>query len=129
MNIGNAFPSKFVKASEVPEEGLTLTIDRVEIEDVDGKGSHKPVLYFRKAKKGLVLNVTNSKKIAALVGSQETDEWAGKTITLYQSETEYAGDTVPCIRVRAAKNGSTPAVKPEPRPEPVAELTDDDIPF
>ena len=127
MNIGNAFPSKYVKASEIPEEGLTLTIDRVEIEDVDGKGGHKPVLYFRKAKKGLVLNVTNSKKIQQLCGTPETDDWGGKAITLYQSETEYAGDTVPCIRVRAAKNGSTPAV--HPKPEPVQALSDDDIPF
>ena len=129
MNINTAFPSKYVKAAEVPEEGLTLTIDRVEMEDVDGKGSHKPVVYFRKAKKGLVLNVTNSKKIQQLAGSPDTDDWSGKTITLYQSETEYAGDTVPCIRVRAAKNGSTPVVKPEPLPEPVRELNDSDIPF
>jgi hypothetical protein len=129
MNIGTAFPSKYVKASEIPEEGLTLTIDRVDVEDVDGKGSHKPVLYFRKAKKGLVLNVTNGKKIQQVCGSAETDDWSGKAITLYQSETEYAGDTVACIRVRAAKNGSTPAVKV---PEPVRvenELSDLDIPF
>lgn len=125
MNINAAFPSKYVKAAEIPEEGLTVTIDRVEMEDVDGKGAMKPVLYFCKAKKGLVLNVTNSKKIQSLVGSQDTDDWAGRAITLYQSETEYAGDTVACVRVRAAKNG-TPVKAPPPPPSPV---TDDDIPF
>lgn len=127
MNINAAFPSKYIKAAEVPEDGLSLVIDRVEVEDVDGKGAHKPVVYFRKAKKGLVLNVTNAKKIAQLVGSQDTDEWSGKAITLYQSETEYAGDTVACVRVRAAKNGAAP--KPQPKPEPVEELNDEDVPF
>ena len=133
VNINNAFPSKYIKSSEVPEEGLTLVIDRVEIEDVDGKGAHKPVIYFRKAKKGLALNVTNAKKITAILGTADSDEWIGRPITLYQSETEYQGDTVACIRVRSAKNGATPkaAPKPEPPPQepPVEDLDDSDIPF
>lgn len=131
MNINNAFPSKYIKSSEVPEEGLTLVIDRVEVEDVDGKGAHKPVVYFRKAKKGLALNVTNSKKITQLLGTPDTDEWTGRAITLYQSETEYQGDTVACIRIRAAKNGAgAEKPKPRPEPEPVAhDLDDSDIPF
>ena len=131
MNINTAFPSKYIKAAEVPEEGLTLTIDRIEVEDVDGKGAMKPVVYFRKAKKGLALNVTNSKKITGLLGSPDTDTWIGRAITLYQSETEYQGDTVACVRVRAAKNG-TPAAAPPPPPPPAetfTDLSDDDIPF
>jgi len=127
MNINAAFPSKYIKAAEVPEEGVTLKVANVDVEDVDGKGSRKPVVYFRKAKKGLVLNVTNSKKIAQLLGTAETDEWVDRSVTLYRSETEYAGETVDCIRVRAAKNGQPS--KPEPLPEPVSELTDDQIPF
>jgi hypothetical protein len=47
VNINTAFPSKYVKAAEIPEEGLVAAIDRVDMEDVDGKGSMKPVLYFR----------------------------------------------------------------------------------
>ena len=134
MNINAAFPSKYIKAAEVPEEGVTLRIASVDIEDVDGKGSRKPVVYFRKAKKGLVLNVTNSKKIASILGTAETDDWADRDITLYRSETEYAGETVDCVRVRAAKAGAKPQAKPEPAPvaaEPNydGELTDEDIPF
>jgi hypothetical protein len=117
MNINTAFPSKYVKAAEIPEEGLVATIDRVEMQDVDGKGSMKPVLYFRGGTKGLVLNITNSKKIVQLVGSDNTDNWAGVKVTLYQSETEYAGDTVACIRVRAAKDAA-----PAPAAPPVAAL-------
>lgn len=128
MNINAAFPSKYIKAAEVPEEGVTVKIANVDVEDVDGKGSRKPVVYFRGGKKGLVLNVTNSKKIAQLLGTAETDEWGERAITLYRSETEYAGETVDCIRVRASKNGSKPVVPPPPV-EPAGDLTDDDIPF
>jgi hypothetical protein len=129
VNINTAFPSKYVKAAEIPEEGLVAAIDRVDMEDVDGKGSMKPVLYFRGGKKGLVLNVTNSKKIVQLVGSDNTDNWSGQKITLYQSETEYAGDTVACIRVRAAK-GVTPTA-PAPAPTELGSPTLDvsEIPF
>jgi|SRR5215831_10139167 len=134
MNIDDAFPSKFIKASEVPEEGVTLVIERVEMEDVDGKGARKPVLYFRNAKKGLPLNKTNSNKIKQLFGTQETDQWIGRPITLYRSETDFQGDTVDCTRVRAAKNGGStaerrkPALVPPPAP-PDEEVTNDDIPF
>jgi hypothetical protein len=79
----------------------------------------------------MALNVTNSKKISSILGSAETDEWGGQAITLYRSETDYQGETVECIRVRAAKNGKSPAVE-APKPAPMAmtsELTDDDIPF
>jgi hypothetical protein len=92
MNIDDAFPSKYIKSSEVPEDGVTLVIDRVEEEDVDGKGAHKPVVYFRNTKKGLPLNKTNSNKIKQLLGTRETDEWVGRPITLYRSETEYQGE-------------------------------------
>lgn len=127
MNINAAFPSKYLKSSEVPEEGITVVIDRVEIEDVDGKGARKPVVYFRKAKKGMALNVTNSKKITTIIGTAETDDWGGHPIVLYQSETDFQGEVVACVRVRAPKNGAKPT---PPAPAPVvAELTDDDIPF
>lgn len=126
MNINASFPSKYIKSAEVSEEGVTLTIDRVEQEDVDGKGTFKPVLYFQKAKKGLVLNVTNAKKITNLLGTGETDEWAGKAITIYQGETEFNGETVACIRVKGKPNGKpAPYVAPATAPP----ISDEDIPF
>jgi hypothetical protein len=85
----------------------------------------KPVLYFQGKDKGMVLNKTNSHMIASLTGSKDTDDWTGCQIRLYATETEFAGEMVECIRVKAA--GS----KPKPKPEPV-EVTDDessDIPF
>ena len=133
MNIDDAFPSKYIKSSEVPEDGMTLVIDRVEMEDVDGKGSELPVVYFRNAKKGLVLKKTNKNKIKQILGTSETDEWAGRPITLYQTETEFQGNTFACIRVRPAKNGNSPAERRKPELVPASalpqEAADDDIPF
>jgi hypothetical protein len=126
MDINAAFPSKYVKSAEIPEEGVSMLIDRVDVEDVDGKGTRKLVVYFAKAKKGFVLNITNAKKIANLIGAADTDQWPGHTVTLYRSETEYAGETVDCIRVRAAKNGKAPVEKPKPL---ATELDDSEIPF
>ena len=71
--------------------------------------------------------MTNSKKIANILGTAETDDWPGHAIVLYQSETDYQGETVACIRVRAPKSAAS---RPAPPPPAVTEeLTDDDIPF
>jgi hypothetical protein len=54
---------------------------------------------FEEFDRGLVLNKTNSRQIAALYGS-ETKTWKGKKITLYRSETSFQNKTVNCVRVR-----------------------------
>lgn len=126
MNIDSAFPSKYLKASDLGDASPSVTIDRVEVEPVGRDREIKPVLYFRGKAKGLILNKVNAKKIAELTGSKDTEDWAGCQIRIYATETEFGSETVECIRVKAAANG-----KPEPKPEPVAvaSLTDDEIPF
>jgi hypothetical protein len=60
------------------------------------------VVLFEELPRGLVLNRTNLKRIVAHHGN-DADTWPGKQITLYPSETDFAGRTVPCIRVREKK--------------------------
>jgi hypothetical protein len=88
-----------------------------------------PVVYFRGKDKGVVLNKTNGNKIAALVGSKDTEDWAGCQIRLYATETEFGGETVECIRVKAAGAVSTKPKPPKPEVAPVEEVMDDEIPF
>lgn len=136
MNINDAFPSNYLKAGDLKDAEAIVTIVKVEVEEVGRDKEQKLVLYFKGKKKGLVLNKTNSKKIATVLSADDTDEWVGKQIKLYPTETEFGGETVDCIRVKAAttSNGHRPAaVKPPPRP-PVEEEhplsdNDDDIPF
>lgn len=127
MNIDSAFPSNYLKASDLGTSAPLVTIDRVEVEPVGRDREMKPVLYFRGKEKGVVLNKTNSNMIATLTGSRDTDDWAGCRIRIYATTTEFAGETVECIRVKGAAQPA--ASRPAPRPEPVAVGDDTDIPF
>ncbi len=135
MNINDAFPSKYLKASDLKGSEVLVTIDRVESEAVGRDREMKPVVYFKGKEKGVVLNKTNSNKIAQIAGSFDTDEWNGVQVKLYPTETEFGGETVECIRIKAAikPNGRpAPAARPTPPPPPeppAVEITDDDIPF
>ncbi len=126
MNINSAFPSNYIKASDLNGNAVPVTIREVKIEEVGRTKDKKPVLYFMGKEKGMVLNRTNSKKIAELAGSPDTEDWGGTVIAIYPTETEFAGETVECIRVKAPKA----AHKPAPVPEVVhPDLSDDDIQF
>lgn len=138
MNINDWFPSNYLKASDLGTAQPIVTIARVEHETVGRDREMKAVIYFDGKEKGVVLNKTNAKKITELVGSPETDKWAGFRIRLFATTTEFGGETVECIRVKAVKDSkSKPAGKSKPAPKPVPplveadadELTDDEIPF
>ena len=134
MNINQAFPSKYVKASDLNDKDVTVTIRKVAMETL-GEDS-KPIVYFEKSEKGFALNKTNANRIADMHGF-DTDQWIGKSITIFPTECDYRGDTVSCIRVRPHKpSGNSQAVVP---PSEVVEPTqttvmheavdDEDIPF
>jgi hypothetical protein len=91
----------------------------------------KLVVYFKGAKKGLVLNVTNANMIAEIVGTEEMDEWAGKQIVLYPARVDFKGKRVPAVRVDyPTANNNKPAVPAAaPPPSPAAYDPDDDVPF
>jgi len=126
MNIHEAFPSHYLKASDLGDKEPIVSIDRVELEAVGRDKEMKPVVYFAGKEKGIVLNKTNSKKIAQIAGSPDTDDWRGVKVILYATETEFGGETVECIRIKAPKGSGVRVVR---EPEPVAVITDEDIPF
>jgi hypothetical protein len=112
MNINQAFPSKWLKATDIPEDAdLVLTIRTVTIQAV-GTGEqedHKPVVHFDEVEKGLVLNKTNADTIAKLY-TAETENWVGKRIALFATEVDFAGKQTLAIRVRLRP----PAGRPQP---------------
>jgi hypothetical protein len=123
MNINTAFPSNFLKAADLNGKAVPLTIRDVKLEKVGRTQDEKPVVYFMGKEKGLVLNRVNSKKIAEIAGSFDTEDWGGTVIAIYPTETEFGGETVECIRVKAPKTS-----KPAPVTEPAFE-DDQDITF
>jgi hypothetical protein len=106
MDINSAFPSKFLKASDLNGRSSIVTMERVEIDKMQD-GNAKPVLYFAGKTKGLVLNKTNSNKIASMYGTN-TEDWEGGQIEIFPAEVEFQGQMVKAIRVRAV-NKSRPA--------------------
>lgn len=131
-NINDAFPSNYLKASDLKGAQVVVTIDRVEFEEVGRDKEEKPVIYFTGKTKGVVLNKTNARKITEITGSAITEEWRGHAVVLYPTETEFAGETVECIRVKPVAKAKMSRMTPAPPPPPVdhgAPIDDDDVPF
>lgn len=102
MKISKVFPSKYVAAADLNGKTVPLTIARVTMEEMithDNKKVNKPVVWFEKATKGLVLNLTNAKIIATLYGD-ETDDWTGERISIYPTRVKAFGVMQDAIRVR-----------------------------
>lgn len=120
MKIGEAFPSKYLKASDIEELGEpVLTIKSVRMEEV-GQGAEKdskPLLMFKELEKGFIANLTNCKTITKVLGTDDTDEWIGKKIILKAMEVEFKGDMVMSIRVSLRKPAAPTPVKKAPAQE------------
>lgn len=132
MNINSAFPSKFLKASDLGGAEPIVTIDRVTEEEVGE--DKKPVVYFQGKEKGVVLNKTNAMNIAEAYGP-ETTNWRDQKVVLFTTWVDFQGKSVEAIRIRPAKANEKPrgTVKNPAPPnfdsENPAAGVDDDIPF
>ena len=124
MNKSEAFPSKYLKATELDGEDITATINSVEWEQIGQDKTEKPVLYFRGKTKPMILNATNWDLIVKATGESDSDEWEGKKITLYRTEVPFKKEMVDAIRVRAESKSKRPE-KPKVEQPPA----DDDMPF
>lgn len=125
MKMSDVFPSKYVKTADLNGRVVTLTIKGLAIEQMTNHSNEmerKPVLYFEKATKGLVLNRTNAMTIAALYGD-ESDDWVGKRISIYATKVRAFGSMQDAIRVKE----EIPAQpKPQAQAVPVEENEIDD---
>lgn len=130
-NIDDLYPSNYVRSEDLKGRRHTLTIDRVIVEDVGDEHS-KPVVYFRGAKKGLVLNKTNALMLADAYG-KNTDAWSGQPLELYVTRVNYQGRMVDGIRVDvpAPALPKTEAAKPDQKPNggSLEEDLNDGLPF
>ena len=96
------FDKDFLGAWDIPDKDITLTIADAKGGELTGPGgrkSKKPILKFEKTEKAMALNATNGKIIAGMYGVH-VEEWVGKRITLFKTQTQMGGDTVDCIRIR-----------------------------
>lgn len=118
MKMNDVFPSKYLKADDLEDGDWTLTIrneDPVTHEEFTQKGKptpdNKPVLHFKERDaKPLVLNKTNWKTIGQALGSDDSDDWCGRQITLFATEVESFGEMTMAIRIRLKAPKSAKAV-------------------
>jgi len=106
------FPSKYLKADDLPRPVLVTISDVAEETMNDGKA--KPVVSFLEEEKSLVMNKTNAERIADITGSNNTDDWIGHQVVIYRDVVMFQGKTTPCVRVQPP--APAPAAKPQARP-------------
>ena len=115
MRIGEMKESKYIKKEDVGS-GKTVTIMRLDQQDVSMENepeSMKWTIYFKEFDKGMVLNWTNMQLIARATGSEETDDWVGKQIELYDDpNVSFGGKLTGGIRVRVPYQGTADTENP-----------------
>jgi hypothetical protein len=128
MKLVEMYPRRYATGEDLQGKAITLTIVKITREKMHPQPNspevEKWVLYFKEAKKGVVLNRTLAYQLAEILDSEETDDWLGKSITLYPQPMSVAGRKVTAIRARAAK--SAPAAAAESIPPSLAEEEDDE---
>ncbi len=134
MKGSDVFPSKWLAAADLGDKEPTVIIDRVVLEEINDT-EQKPVIYFKKVKKGMICNKTNWKTIAYIHKSDDSDDWTGKEVALYVELVNMQGQMKPALRVKRPMypSGNGNAVNPGPKPnlKPTSAAADmnDDIPF
>ena len=107
MKVTDAFEGNFIDALALTDGKVTLTIKSYakpnEVKAKDSRPIDKPVLYFEKTDKGLILNKTNAKAIGLVLGN-EMDNWEGHKVTLFRDQCEAFGiKNTPCVRARVER--------------------------
>ena len=128
MKIDKYRTSKWLKKSDVLEltdRQRQVTIDAIEEEEVGEE--LKPVCYFSGIKKGWPINITALDDLAAMTGSDDTDDYLGVQVEIYvDPSVSYAGKRVGGIKLRTAPAAKKPAAKAATEE---AFDFDDEIPF
>jgi hypothetical protein len=128
MNVMDAFPSKYLKASDLQGREITVKISHIMMEEIGQDKQTKPALYFMGKEKGIILNKTNATNIATAYGA-DTDEWAGKSVVLFTAWVDMQGKSVEAIRVRPASGVKPPVGKPQPSDGNSRDEMSDEVPF
>lgn len=102
MDATEIYSSQWLKAADIKEKKVKVTVAEVKPVVVKDNEPRKLELHFSELQKSLLLNKTNGTRMMEAFG-KETDNWAGKTIELYTIMTNYQGEEVPAIRLKALK--------------------------
>ena len=124
--------SRFLKKEDVGEDGTVVVVQEVEQVNVANKDQapeYRWTMKFRQFEKPMVMNSTNIKLAEKALGSDDTADWIGKKLIVYNDPNiTFGKDLVGGIRIKAHRTASAPRELPEQKP--TAQGIDvDDIPF
>jgi hypothetical protein len=112
MKLDELFPRKYATGEDLQGRPVTLTISHLHLEKMTPTPGAAPVekwvIFFKEAQKGIVLSKTLAIQVAQAVGSDDTDAWTGKRVTLFPESVTVAGQARIAIRAKIAQ---TPAAK------------------
>lgn len=122
--------SKYLKKEDVDPAVLwTITgVERVNVAQDGQPAEFKWIMRFEEHEKGLVLNSTNLQLIAQALNSDDSDDWIGQKIVLFNDpNVSFQGKLTGGIRVRAQRKSKTVAAMKAQAP--ADEFEDDRPPF
>jgi hypothetical protein len=122
-----AFPKPWMAPGDLGGKPDVATIKVVTLEPIkgpDGKEKEKVVVYVARKYKPLILNATNFDSIAAIVGSDETDDWPGTKIEYYPSTVPVNGQIKDCVRIRKPGAMTKSKKSDDPKPDLNDEIPD-----
>ena len=132
MNINQMKPSKYVKKEDVGA-GTLVTIANMTNENVamdNQPPEMKWVMHFKEAINPLVMNWTNLQLCAQVTGSDDTDDWTGKQVVLWNDpNVSFGGNLTGGVRIRSAEQAAPAAAPARPVDERNPPPADSDIPF
>ncbi|MCX7008834.1 MAG: hypothetical protein NTY53_16580 [Kiritimatiellaeota bacterium] len=104
MQLNDIFPKRYARAEELQGKEVTLTIARVVPEKMRPNPKapevQKFVVDFREARKGVGMGKSLAYQLAEIAGSEATDNWAGKAVTLSTVLMDVAGRKVLTFQAR-----------------------------
>lgn len=128
MKANALIPSKFLKKEDVdPPKLVTVkALRQANVAMDDQPEEMKWTILFKELDKPMVLNSTNIQLLTKALGTDETDEWVGKQVVVYNDpNVSFAGKITGGVRIRAPKKPANPAAAQATAPTDV----DDDIPW
>ena len=110
MDISKTYTGKYLTKNDFPAPRQVI-IDTVTMENVaqDNQPQElKPVIFFKGAPKGMVLNKTNATILQMLYGNL-TESWEGQTVECFNDVTiQYAGQITGGLRIRPVQQVAQP---------------------
>jgi hypothetical protein len=82
------YGGRFMKASHLAKPIVGKVAD-IKLEDCGNTEGTKPVLYLEDVERGIVLNATRYTFLTHLIGSANTDDWAGVEIEVRRGQTRF----------------------------------------